>query len=59
MELLCRCERLVEEQPELFVAFVQALGVQTEHVPDDFFEDIVASSNFLIASAKVECSFVN
>merc|ERR1719431_268632 len=48
--VLCRCDRGLVEQRQLFLDFLGDLYFQLKEVPEDFFVDIVSRNNFLCSS---------
>ncbi|ETW08543.1 hypothetical protein H310_01103, partial [Aphanomyces invadans] len=48
--MLCSCEDAVTTRPELFAAFLQLTQVHLEQVGTDFFQDELATDNFIKAS---------
>ena len=48
--MICLCDAGMVEQPDMFSKFLNVLFYQMQHVPTDFFVDIVSSNNFLCNS---------
>ena len=48
--MICMCDAGMVEQPDMFSKFLNVLFYQMQHVPTDFFVDIVSSNNFLCNS---------
>jgi A1 cistron-splicing factor AAR2 len=48
--LLCSCDSLLKEMPDLFVAFSRALHAQLKLLPEDFFAADLSRENFLVPS---------
>ena len=50
VNMICMCDAKMVEQPDMFSKFLNVLYFQMQHVPTDFFVDIVSSNNFLCGS---------
>ena len=49
VHLLCSCEEAITRHGELYAAFIAMLHYHVREIPEDFFVDIVARDNFLVA----------
>ncbi|KAG0835072.1 hypothetical protein G6F19_004879 [Rhizopus arrhizus] len=52
VQLLCSCQELMKENPELFIDFMDVLQSQLDECPDDFFRDILLENNFISVMLK-------
>jgi len=50
VNMICMCDVGMVEHPDMFNKFLNILYFQMQHVPTDFFVDIVSSDNFLCSS---------
>lgn len=50
---LCGAENFLMENPEIYLKLMSVIHFQMQEVPEDFFVDIVESSNFLAAALKI------
>ncbi|CAM9742411.1 unnamed protein product, partial [Chrysoparadoxa australica] len=50
VSLLCRCERAIMTQPQLFTVFLRVLHAHLKLVPSDFFVTELSKDNFLVPS---------
>ncbi|KAI8967137.1 A1 cistron-splicing factor [Mycotypha africana] len=46
VQLMCSCQQLVEEMPDLFYDFMDVLQCQLNECPEDFYRDILSENNF-------------
>jgi A1 cistron-splicing factor AAR2 len=53
IHLVCSCTSALKSQPQFFNDFLMALHYQMKMVPDDFFQDVLASNNFLITTLSM------
>ncbi|KAI8583299.1 hypothetical protein K450DRAFT_222945 [Umbelopsis ramanniana AG] len=52
VQLLCSCQELVDESPQLFSDFLDVLTKQMNECPQDFFYDILSENHFLSQQLK-------
>ncbi|KAH8556016.1 A1 cistron-splicing factor [Umbelopsis sp. PMI_123] len=52
IQLLCSCQELVKESPQLFRDFLDVLKKQMNECPQDFFYDILSENDFLSKQFK-------
>ncbi|CAO3646712.1 unnamed protein product [Cunninghamella blakesleeana] len=52
VHLLCSCQELVSENPNLYLDFIDTLKYQLEECPTDFFHDILSENNFIAFMLK-------
>ncbi|KAI8372918.1 A1 cistron-splicing factor [Radiomyces spectabilis] len=52
VHLLCSCEDLVQEKPNMFIDFFDVLQYQLDECPEDFFRDILSENNFIASMLK-------
>ena len=50
VNMICMCDAGMVNHPDMFSKFLNVLYFQMQHVPTDFFVDIVSSNNFLCSS---------
>ncbi|CAD8212824.1 unnamed protein product [Paramecium pentaurelia] len=50
--LITSCERLIEEQTNMFIDFIPIFYHQLQQMPNDFFVDPISSSNFIQSCIK-------
>ena len=51
--LICNCDKLLSEMPQLFDIFIMVLHFQLREAPSDFFVDILSANNFLVQTLHV------
>lgn len=54
VHLLCSCNELIEEKPDLFIDFMKVLELQLNECPEDFYRDILSENNFTSVMLKVK-----
>jgi A1 cistron-splicing factor AAR2 len=54
VHLLCSCNALIKEKPDLFIDFMALLEIQLNECPDDFYRDILSENNFTSVMLKVK-----
>ncbi|CAO3676457.1 unnamed protein product [Umbelopsis vinacea] len=47
IQLLCSCQDLISESPQIFTDFLDVLLKQMKECPQDFFYDILSENNFM------------
>ncbi|CAO3622442.1 unnamed protein product [Cunninghamella echinulata] len=52
VHLLCSCQELILEKPDLYIDFIDTLKNQLEECPTDFFHDILSENNFIAFMLK-------
>ncbi|RCH91253.1 a1-alpha2 repression [Rhizopus azygosporus] len=52
VQLLCSCQQLMEDNPDLFIDFMDVLQFQLDECPEDFFRDILSENNFTSVMLK-------
>jgi A1 cistron-splicing factor AAR2 len=53
VHLLCTCEGALKDHAELYMQLIPVLHHQVREIPEDFFVDIVSSSNFLTSTLHI------
>lgn len=53
LRMICNCDSGIEKYPDFFSKFIRILHFELQHVPSDFFVDIVSGENFLTDTLQV------